>query len=78
MGTESIHADEKNGSGVTCRYHTAHDVSILDHSRRLDRLEELVERIMQRPPIWVTAVISILTALLGVVGTIAARLMGGV
>ncbi|MFO7958337.1 MAG: hypothetical protein R6X33_14720 [Candidatus Brocadiia bacterium] len=77
MGAESIHAEEKNGSGVTCRFHTAHEATLHDHERRLDRLEELVERIMARPPVWVTAVISILTALLGVAGTMAARFIAG-
>ncbi len=77
MGAESIHVEEKNGSSATCRYHTAHEATLHDHGRRLDRLEELVERIMARPPVWVTAVISILTALLGVAGTMAARLIAG-
>jgi hypothetical protein len=77
MGIEGMQAEERNGSGVTCRHHTAHDVTLHDHERRLNRLEDLVERIMARPPVWLTAVISILTALLGVAATRTARLMGG-
>ena len=28
MGAESIHVEEKNGSSATCRYHTAHEVTL--------------------------------------------------
>ena len=75
MGVEAAHTEEKNGAGVTCRYHTAHDATLRDHERRLNRLEDLVERIMARPPVWVTAVMSILTALLGAAVTLAAQLI---
>lgn len=71
------HGEERNGSSATCRFHTAHEVTLHDHERRLDRIEDLAERIMARPPVWVTAVISILTALLGVAGAVTARLMSG-
>ena len=77
MAAEIVQAEERNGSSATCRHHTAHEVTLHDHERRLNRLEDLVERIMARPPVWVTAVISVLTALLGVAATMAARLMGG-
>jgi len=60
---------ETNGSGATCRYHSGHAEKLTDHERRLARLESAVERIMSRPPVWVTLVFALFGALLGAAGT---------
>ena len=63
---------ESNGSGATCRYHTGHGEKLIDHERRLTRLENAMERIMSRPPVWVTVVFGLCAALLGAAGTLIA------
>ena len=61
---------EPNGSGPTCRHHEGLVQAGKDHERRIERLENLMERIQQRPPVWVTILISLLTCAVGVLGTL--------
>lgn len=64
--------DEQNGSSPTCKHHSGIEARLDDHEERLNRMEDLAERIQKRPPVWATAVISVLTGLATAAVTVAA------
>jgi hypothetical protein len=43
----------------------AHMVTLKNHAERLGKLDEILEKVRQRPPVWVTLVFGILLALIG-------------
>lgn len=52
---------------------TANKTKIGDHEKRLDKIDIILEKVRNRPPIWATFVMS---GLLGAVGYLVAMLRG--
>ena len=42
-----------------------HNMQIKNHDERLNKLDEILEKVRNRPPIWVTAVFAVLFAIIG-------------
>ena len=42
-----------------------HEFTMRNHEERLNKLDEILEKVRSRPPVWVTIVIGVLLAMLG-------------
>ena len=42
-----------------------HDFKLKNHEDRLDKIDEILEKVRNRPPVWVTVVIGLLLAAIG-------------
>jgi len=63
--------DEENGAGATCRHHEGHEQKFEDHEQRIARLEDIMDRVRRRPPVWTTIVISVLVGIASAAATAA-------
>jgi len=63
-------AHEYNNFTTVCKYHSGLVTMLETQERRLDKAEELLQRVMTRPPWWVVACFSVLTGILGVTGSL--------
>jgi len=42
-----------------------HKYTMDEHEKRLNKIDEILEKVRNRPPVWVTVVIGVLLAILG-------------
>ena len=48
-----------------CSIHQVHSFKLENHEERLNKIDVILDKVRNRPPIWVTVVIGVLLALLG-------------
>lgn len=42
-----------------------HSFKMDEHEKRLNKIDEILDKVRNRPPVWVTAVLGVLLALIG-------------
>ncbi len=50
--------DDPNGSGATCKHHSAHDAILKDHTGRLDKHDRQIDELQTRVRPWVVWVMT--------------------
>jgi len=50
--------DHPNGSGATCKHHSAHETTLDDHDSRLDKHDEAIYDLQTRVRPWVVWVMT--------------------
>ena len=60
-------------SNGTCKAHSGVVETLKDHERRIGANENAIRKIMNRPPVWVTVLMSLLSAALSAALTFIAK-----